>query len=145
MSICAICNAVMEVCCRVLPREATVRASELLLQERAPHYLPSRVTVLEGVPAAKVRMAADDDPARQFCAWHLAAGHSLMSNGNYSLMVTASGMGWSRWKGMAINRWREDQRGIADGCAAFCRPEARAVDHDSPIEPVHARYRELQP
>ncbi len=117
MTICAICNAVMEGVLRDhFHREATIRASELLLQERAPHYLPSRVTVLEGVPAAKVRMAADDDPARHVPVHGVSRPVThLLSNGNYSLMLTANGMGWSRWKGMAINRWREDPTRDADG------------------------------
>ncbi|MEO8935904.1 MAG: hypothetical protein ABI277_07060 [Burkholderiaceae bacterium] len=32
----------------------------------------------------------------------------LLSNGSYHVMVTASGHGYSRWKDMAITRWRDD-------------------------------------
>ena len=32
----------------------------------------------------------------------------LLSNGRYSVMVTAAGSGYSRWNDLAITRWRED-------------------------------------
>ncbi len=32
----------------------------------------------------------------------------LLSNGNYSLMLTAAGSGYSRWRDAALTRWRED-------------------------------------
>ncbi|HEY3520763.1 MAG TPA: glycosyl transferase family 36 [Rhodanobacteraceae bacterium] len=33
---------------------------------------------------------------------------ALLGHGDYAAMVTAAGAGWSRWKGLAITRWRED-------------------------------------
>src|SRR6185369_15900302 len=32
----------------------------------------------------------------------------ILSNGRYSVMLTAAGAGYSRWKDLAITRWRED-------------------------------------
>jgi len=32
----------------------------------------------------------------------------LLSNGSYSVMVTAAGSGYSRWRDIALTRWRED-------------------------------------
>ncbi len=32
----------------------------------------------------------------------------LLSNGSYHVMVTNSGGGYSRWKDLAVTRWRED-------------------------------------
>jgi cyclic beta-1,2-glucan synthetase len=32
----------------------------------------------------------------------------LLSNGSYSLMLTAAGSGFSRWRDLALTRWRED-------------------------------------
>ena len=32
----------------------------------------------------------------------------LLSNGNYHLVITQAGGGYSRWKNMAVTRWRED-------------------------------------
>ena len=33
---------------------------------------------------------------------------NLLSNGKYHVMVTADGAGYSRWDGLAVNRWRDD-------------------------------------
>jgi cellobiose phosphorylase len=42
----------------------------------------------------------------------------LLSNGRYHVMVTSAGGGYSRWKDMAITRWREDS--TCDNWGAFC-------------------------
>ena len=42
----------------------------------------------------------------------------LLSNGNYQVMVTNSGGGFSRWKDLAITRWREDV--TKDDYGVFC-------------------------
>src|SRR5512140_229906 len=42
----------------------------------------------------------------------------LLSNGRYHVMVTSAGGGYSRWKDLAVTRWRED--GTRDDCGAFC-------------------------
>ena len=52
----------------------------------------------------------------------------LLSNGRYHVMLTNSGGGYSRWKDLAVTRWRED--GTCDawgqyGCGQ--RPPSRFV------------------
>jgi len=42
----------------------------------------------------------------------------LLSNGNYHLMVTNTGGGYSRWKALALTRWREDA--TCDNWGLFC-------------------------
>src|SRR5690606_6346096 len=42
----------------------------------------------------------------------------LLSNGNYQVMVTNSGGGFSRWKDLSVTRWREDT--IKDSYGIFC-------------------------
>ncbi|MBI4756557.1 MAG: cyclic beta 1-2 glucan synthetase [Betaproteobacteria bacterium] len=42
----------------------------------------------------------------------------LLSNGRYHVMVTNSGGGYSRWKDLAVTRWRED--GTRDPWGTFC-------------------------
>ena len=32
----------------------------------------------------------------------------LLSNGRYAVMLTAAGSGYSRWRDLAVTRWRED-------------------------------------
>ena len=42
----------------------------------------------------------------------------LLSNGKYHVMVTNAGGGYSRWKDLAVMRWRED--GTCDNWGVFC-------------------------
>jgi len=42
----------------------------------------------------------------------------LLSNGRYHVMISNSGGGYSRWKDIAITRWRED--GTCDNWGTFC-------------------------
>ncbi|HEX5111716.1 MAG TPA: glucoamylase family protein, partial [Saprospiraceae bacterium] len=42
----------------------------------------------------------------------------LLSNGRYHVMVSNSGGGYSRWKDLAVTRWRED--GTCEGWGNFC-------------------------
>lgn len=42
----------------------------------------------------------------------------LLSNGAYHVMVTAAGAGYSRCKGLAATRWREDA--TLDNWGTFC-------------------------
>ena len=42
----------------------------------------------------------------------------LLSNGNYHLMLTAAGGGYSKWRDYAITRWREDA--TCDNWGTFC-------------------------
>ena len=42
----------------------------------------------------------------------------LLSNGRYHVMVTNAGGGYSRWKDLAVTRWREDT--TCDSWGTFC-------------------------
>lgn len=42
----------------------------------------------------------------------------LLSNGRYHVMLTNAGGGYSRWKDIAVTRWRED--GTCDNWGTFC-------------------------
>ncbi|HET8941006.1 MAG TPA: glucoamylase family protein [Rudaea sp.] len=45
-------------------------------------------------------------------------GVQLLSNGRYHVMLTNSGGGYSRWKDLAVTRWREDP--TCDDWGTFC-------------------------
>src|SRR6185503_14837556 len=87
--------------------DARFQASALLLQERIPRpgalYLESagRFDVrAASEPQMAVRvLAGPDSPAPEV---------QLLSNGRYHVMVTNAGGGYSRWKDLAVTRWRED-------------------------------------
>ena len=45
----------------------------------------------------------------------------LLSNGRYAVMLTAAGSGYSRWRDLAVTRWREDATRDAHGQYVFLR------------------------
>src|SRR6202044_2089888 len=89
--------------------EPIVRATELLLQERTPRdVLVARPRAEEVSAASKVRELVPP-LVRRFSTPHDAIPRTqLLSNGRYSVMLTAAGSGYSRWRDLAITRWRED-------------------------------------
>ena len=48
----------------------------------------------------------------------------LLSNGRYTIMVTEAGSGFSRWRDLAVTRWREDQTCDAWGSYTLLRDVA---------------------
>ena len=45
----------------------------------------------------------------------------ILSNGSYSVMLTAAGSGFSQWRNIAVTRWREDPTCDPWGCYVFLR------------------------
>uniref|UniRef100_UPI00273A3F1D hypothetical protein n=1 Tax=Stenotrophomonas sp. YIM B06876 TaxID=3060211 RepID=UPI00273A3F1D len=65
-----------------------------------------------------------------------AAGVQLLSNGNYHVMVSRTGGGYSHWKGLALTRWREDA--TCDNWGAFCylRDRASGLVWSTTVQPT---------
>ena len=86
-----------------------VKAAELLLQERMPRDVAVARLPPEMQTGAVTFFDKTPRVPRSFSTPHTAIPRThLLSNGSYSLMVTAAGGGYSRWRGLAITRWRED-------------------------------------
>jgi cyclic beta-1,2-glucan synthetase len=96
-----------------------VQAADLLLQERIPHQVPLKnppIEVADHVPS--VRTATSMSLRRYTTPHTLSPRPHLLSNGSYSVMVTAAGGGWSRRQHLAMTRWREDV--TRDNWGSFC-------------------------
>ncbi|MDR1892259.1 MAG: glycosyl transferase, partial [Oscillospiraceae bacterium] len=87
-----------------------IHAARLLLQEKTPAGIPLAKTVREKVePVRRETRRAEvikrephtPDPA-------LPRTH-ILTNGNYSVMLTERGTGYSKSKMAAVTRWREDR------------------------------------
>jgi len=94
------------------------QATTLLLQERVPKATASyaRAAELSGFPTAS---AVTEMPVRSFGTPDTPVPEvQLLSNGRYHVMITNSGGGYSRWKDIAVTRWRED--GTCDNWGTFC-------------------------
>ncbi|HEU5135696.1 MAG TPA: glucoamylase family protein [Steroidobacteraceae bacterium] len=110
MSIVAIANTLLDGRMRErFHSDVAVQATELLLQERTPRDVSvahpraeevgtaARVADLQVPEVRRIRSPHDSSPQTH-----------LLSNGRYSVMITAAGSGYSRWNDLAITRWRED-------------------------------------
>jgi cyclic beta-1,2-glucan synthetase len=103
---------------RRLHAEPMVRAAELLLQERVPLDAPltrppeekdgPRQISFAVYPMSR-RLTTPDTPAPRI---------HVLSNGEYSVVVTNSGGSYSWCRGMDVTRWRPDR--TADNWGQFC-------------------------
>jgi cellobiose phosphorylase len=94
------------------------QASALLLQERVPKAMAfySHLAELSDVHAAS---NGSEAPVRTFTSPNTPMPElQLLSNGRYHVMITNAGGGYSRWKNIAVTRWRED--GTCDNWGTFC-------------------------
>ena len=94
------------------------QAVMLLLQERVP-----KTTALFSHTAQlseqRVMLAEDEKRIRVFTTPDTPMPEvQLLSNGRYHVMLSNAGGGYSRWKDLAVTRWRED--GTCDNWGSFC-------------------------
>jgi cellobiose phosphorylase len=94
------------------------QATMLLLQERVPkatafYSHTAELSYIQGtssVTEMPVRVfSSPDTPVPEV---------QLLSNGRYHVMITNAGGGYSRWKDIAVTRWREDS--TCDNWGTFC-------------------------
>ncbi|UCC49977.1 MAG: phosphorylase, partial [Gemmatimonadota bacterium] len=99
-----------------------VQAAELLLQERTPRSVS--VTRPRGEEVREAALVRDLvlPTLRRFESPHdITPRTHLLSNGRYTVMVTAAGSGFSRWGNLAVTRWREDTTRDCWGTFVFLR------------------------
>ena len=98
--------------------EPQVQATLLLLHERVPHgvtfhpHTADRAALRSTLEAPETTIRVIDTPDTP------QPEVQLLSNGRYHVMVTHAGGGYSRWKDLALTRWRED--GTCDAWGSFC-------------------------
>ncbi len=96
--------------------EPRFQATLLLLQERIPKatkfFSPppdvADISIESGQPEMRI-ITNPDTPLPEV---------QLLSNGNYHVMVTNAGGGYSRWQNISVTRWREDS--TRDNWGNFC-------------------------
>jgi len=101
--------------------EPIIHAAELLLQERMPRDVGVARPLADQVQTAKVWEAVQPVLRRFHTPYHRLPSTHLLSNGRYAVMVTAAGSGYSRWRDIAVTRWREDVTRDAWGSYIFLR------------------------
>ncbi len=89
-----------------------------LLQERVPkasvrHSYDTRLIDVHAIAGTS------ELPVRAFNTPNTSMpAVQLLSNGRYNVMISNAGGGYSRWKDLAVTRWRED--GTCDNWGTFC-------------------------
>jgi cyclic beta-1,2-glucan synthetase len=75
--------------------------------------------------------------SRHFSSPHGATPQTqLLSNGRYAVMITAAGSGFSRWRDLAITRWREDATSDDTGSYIFLRDVASGQVWSAGFQPT---------
>ncbi len=97
--------------------DVQIKSTLLLLQEKIPRvatfYSPSvHAEDIGAIPYEDTSMRVINTPNT------VIPEVELLSNGRYHVMVTNSGGGYSRWKNIAVTRWREDS--TLDNWGTFC-------------------------
>jgi cyclic beta-1,2-glucan synthetase len=99
-----------------------LKAAELLLQERPPRTGGGTLGGNEGLDAAQAMARAQENTTR-ICPNPAAPAPEvhLLSNGTYHVVITSAGGGYSRWRDLAVTRWREDATGDGWGTWVYLR------------------------
>jgi cyclic beta-1,2-glucan glucanotransferase len=123
MVIVAIANVLHDGAMRARFRaEPLVQATELLLQERTPRDVAVARPRADEVQAVGDVREFVPPTVRHFDSPNGSLPRTqLLSNGRYSVMLTTAGSGYSRWRDLAVTRWREDVTRDAWGTYVFLR------------------------
>ncbi len=98
--------------------EPMFQATMLLLQERIPKATAFYAHTAELSDRHEESMSAEAS-MRVFGSPNTPKPEvQLLSNGRYHVMITNAGGGYSRWKDIAVTRWREDS--TCDHWGTFC-------------------------
>ena len=119
MTLVAIANALHDGAMRArFHAEPIVQAAELLLQERMPRDVALARPSPEQTGQVEEFASLVLEVRRRYANAHSRIPRThILSNGRYSTMLTAVGSGYSRWRDIAITRWREDV--TCDGWGAY--------------------------
>jgi cyclic beta-1,2-glucan synthetase len=111
MAMVALANCLLDdIMARRFHSEPMVRAADLLLQERVPRSAPLvQPQGDEPMSADALREGPHPLSRRLTTAYTRSPRCHLLSNGQYTVMVTNAGSGFSTCRGLDVTRWREDR------------------------------------
>ena len=99
-----------------------LRAADLLLQERVPKAVAPIFPHVAEASITRTTSAEEEGAMRVFTdpSGPVPEVH-LLSNGRYHVVITSAGGGYSRWRDLAVTRWREDATRDCFGTFCFLR------------------------
>jgi cyclic beta-1,2-glucan synthetase len=117
--------------------EPIIQATALLLQERVTRDVTETPpSVSETTSNARTREIAG--AWRSASPWSATPAIHLLSNGRYSVMLTAAGSGYSSWRDLAVTRWREDATCDDWGSYVLLRDVATGEVWSATCQPIGA-------
>jgi len=115
------------------------QATALLLQERVPNTTSFHVHTPE-LSESRSETNGPEMPMRVISSADTPIPEvQLLSNGRYHVMVTNAGGGYSRWKDLAVTRWREDGTRDHWGNFTYLRDVASGEFWSSAHQPTRTR------
>ena len=121
------------------------QATVLLLQERPPKATAFYSHTSELSETHLASHPVEEKPVRVYATPDTPMPEvQLLSNGRYHVMITNAGGGYSRWRDMAVTRWREDT--TCDNWGAFCyiRDVASGAYWSTAFQPVRRASKEYE-
>jgi cyclic beta-1,2-glucan synthetase len=115
-----------------------VQAAELLLQETAQRDVTLALPRSDRATPAIASSAAGPIDRRVNSPHAVPPATQLLSNGRYGVMVTAAGSGYSRWRDLAVTRWREDATRDCWGTYLYLRDRTSGYLWSAGYQPVCA-------
>ncbi|MGD9730711.1 MAG: glucoamylase family protein [Desulfamplus sp.] len=113
------------------------QATVLLLQERLPKATAIYSPTDELSETNKVMQPLEEKPIRVYTTPDTQLPEvQLLSNGRYHVMITNAGGGYSRWKDMAVTRWREDSTRDNWGSFVYIRDISNGIFWSTSYQPT---------
>jgi cyclic beta-1,2-glucan synthetase len=100
-----LCDGVMR---RRFHADPRVQTTDLLLQERTPGQAPAETPRPAQVTAAREAMPLPSDVPYTTSMRRPAPQTFLLSNGQYTVLLTSAGGGYSQWQDLRLTHWRPD-------------------------------------
>ena len=117
--------------------EPIIQATELLLQERPPRdVMVARPFATEAKSGARMLETEPPGSRRIVSAHRATPATHVLSNGQYAVMLTAAGSGYSRWQDLAVTRWREDATCDDWGSYVYLRDSQSGVVWSAGFQPT---------
>jgi cellobiose phosphorylase len=114
-----------------------LKAADLLLQERVPQTVASVLS--ENPKLEKSRtLSGNADPVMRVFTHPTPPSPEvhLLSNGHYHVAISSAGGGYSRWRDMAVTRWREDATRDCWGTFVYLRDAATGEFWSTAYQPT---------
>ena len=112
-----------------------LKATDLLLQERVPKTAAN--VLADDLAPVTVRTFSSESVMRVFTNPTPPAPEvHLLSNGRYHVVISSAGGGYSRWRDLAVTRWREDATRDCWGMFVYLRDLATGEFWSTAYQPT---------